>query len=225
MFERLRALIGGRSSSGRTAARRKIPLAVYDHDLKAEFSALPVRIQTAFAAACAERLFPAYAEFLRASHRDDDGLVRHVLDLAWEGAKSGTVADADPNDLFERCVALIPSDEDEDAIPQHADDAIAAAAYALQAAAGLDENAAGWAAQRGTDTLDNYLLSNEIDQSLDDADQRVWEHPLVVAEIQRRAEDLRRLRDVIDWELAVDAVRQEATRTSVLPLDVLSHEI
>jgi uncharacterized protein YjaG (DUF416 family) len=202
-----------------------VPLADYDSALKADLNVLPQRTRAAFAAACAERLFPAYAAFLKASGRDDHGLVRRTLDLAWDGARSGAVPLEDPADLFEQCVALIPGDESEDdAIPAHADDGIASAAYALQAAAGLDDKAAGWAAERVTNSLDTFLLSNEIDISEPEAEQRVWEHSLVAAEISRRKDDLRRLADATDWEAAVDAVRAMATGVSALPLDQLNHE-
>jgi hypothetical protein len=124
----------------------------------------------------------------------------------------------DPDHLCERCIALIPADDAADPIPPYADDAIAAAVYALQAAAGLDEHAAGSAAQRVMDSLDNYLLSTEIDLDAPGAEQRVWEHPLVRAEITRRDDDLRRLSDS-DRAGAVGAVRETASRTSALPLE------
>ena len=135
------------------------------------------------------------------------------------------VAADDPADLFEQCVALIPGDQTgEEAIPAHADDAIASVAYALQAAAGLDDKAAGWAAEQVTNCLDTFLLSNEIEISAPDAEQRVWEHPLVVAEVRRRKDDLQRLAEGPDWGAAVEAVRATSTGVSALPLDQADHE-
>ena len=223
MLGRLRALAGGRPH-GAPRARRVVPLAEYDLALKAALMTLPERTQAAFAAACAERLYPAYAAFVRTSGRDDEGLVRQALDLAWSGAKVGVVPEHDPSGLVERCVALIPDTEAEDAIPAHADDAIASVAYALQAAAGLDPRASGWAAQRVTDTLDDFVRSNDVGGTLPDAEQRVWEHPLIRTEISRREDDLRRLNSASDWPAAVDAVRASATAVSALPLERLDHE-
>jgi hypothetical protein len=151
--------------------------------------------------------------------------VRRALDVAWESAKTGVSQVPDPRDLVEQCVGLIPGHDAEESIPPHADDAIASVAYALQAAAGLDERAAGWAAQRGTDSLDDFLRSSEIDPFLPDAERRVWEHPLVTEEISRRGADLRRLSGASDWEAAVDAVRADAARVSALPLERLDHEV
>ena len=207
-----------------TAPGGPVPLASYDEALKAALKMLPRRTQGAFAAACAERLYPAYAAYAQRSGLDDEGLVRRALDLAWAWAKTGVIEDPDPSDLVERCAGLIPGIDAEDAIPAYADDAIASAAYALQAAAGLDDAAAGWAAQRGTDSLDDFLLSDEIDISVPGAERRVWEHPLTSAEISRRDQDLRRLNGSSDWDVAVDAVRADATGVSALPLDRLDRE-
>lgn len=125
--------------------------------------------------------------------------------------------------LVEQCVGLIPDGEAEGSIPAHADDAIASAAYALEAASGLDPMAAGWAAERVTDTLDSFVLSNEIDDSLPDAEQLAWEHPLIRVEISRREADLHRLNNASDWAVAVDAVRANATGVSALPVERLDH--
>jgi hypothetical protein len=222
MLGRLRALVRPQATA---RGGRSVPLADYDAEVKAALKGLPHRTQAAFAAACAERLYPAFAEFVKGSRRDDHGLVRRTLDLAWEGARSGAVPLTNAAAMFEQCVALIPSDQsDEDPLPAHAEDAIASAAYALQAAANLDENAAGWAAQRVTDCLDNFLLSNDIGISQPNAEQLVSEHPLMTAEITRRKEDLRRLADPSDWLAAVDDVRAAAAARSALPLDRLRHE-
>lgn len=224
MLKHLRVLMGRRSSAA-PPTRRAVPLAGYDQSLKAELRTRPQRTQAAFAAACAERQYPAYAAFLQASGRDDDGLVRQGLNCAWEWAATGVTQDPDPADLVARCVALISDEEADDVIPAHAEDAIASVAYALQAAAGLAEGAAGWAAQRGMDSLDSFLLSNEIDLSLPAAEQRVWEHPLVTAEISRREADLRRLDRASDWKAEVGAVRADATGLSALPLERLDHTV
>ena len=223
MLNRLRALFGGRSGAAQPVPR-DVPLAEYGRVLKASLATLPLRTQGAFAAACAERLYPAYAAYRLVSGGDDEGLVRQALDLAWQQAEMGADLDVDPGSLVERCVALLTGDETEDVIPAHADDAIASVAYALQAAAGLDPRASGWAAERVTDTIDTFILSNDIDDTLPDADRRVWEHPLMRAEISRREDDLRRLDSSSDWRAAVDAVHASATRASALPLERLDRE-
>lgn len=223
MLRRFRALVGHRPATSSTSLRI-VPLADDDAALKAELGGLPQRTQAAFAASCAERLYPAYAGFLRASGRDDRGLVRRTLDLAWEGAIAGEVGVSDPVAVFDACVATIPVDDAGAALPGHAGDAIACVAYAFQAAAGLDGRAAGFAAEQVTNALDSFLLSNDIDGSDPGSEQAVWEHPLVAMEIAHRRADLRRLADASDWAAAVEEVRTGATGVSALPLDRLDHE-
>jgi hypothetical protein len=129
------------------------------------------------------------------------------------------VASDEAQDLIERCRALLPGPGSADALAPAVEDAVAATIYALEAAAGLDERAAGWAAQRVTDALDTYLLAGEIDPTRADADAAVWAHRLVVAEVARREADLDLLLAAVAWSSTVDAVRQEAARSSALPLD------
>jgi uncharacterized protein YjaG (DUF416 family) len=229
VFGRIRRIVRGPRPVD-DATELDFPAVAYARDLKSRVALLPGWQQAAFAAACAERLYPAYAAFRAASGTADDGVVRRALDLAWDGAAGGVVDEADPAAVVERLVALIPREGDAVAIPDHADDAIAAAAYALQAAAGLDDQAAGWAAQRGTDALDSYLLSSdsvpwsaETREGRALMDQRVWQHPLVQAEVARREDDLARLA-AGDREAAVRHVRASAMNLSLLPLDQLDHE-
>lgn len=201
--------------------RRLVPLAEYDRALKVELGTLPQRLQAAFAAACAERLYRAYDAFVQTSGRDDNGLVRQALDLAWKGAEMGSVTEPDPARLVERVVALIPDVDSDDFIPDHADDAIASTAYALQAAAGLDAGAATWAAERVMSALDSFILSTDPDPTAPEAEQRVWEHPLVGEEINRRTIDLSELVNASDWIKSVEVVRSRAIGISALPLDQL----
>ena len=222
MFKRLGDLIGRRASV-RPANPRAALLAEYDRALKVDLKAMPRREQAAFAAACAERLHPAYVANLEASGRDDDGLIRRALDLAWDGATTGGVPDADSSEVVEQCVALIPGADAEFTVPPFVDDSIAAVAYALTAAIGLDPNAAGWAATRVTDALDDFVRSTDIEAALPGAGQRVWDHPLVQVEIGRRRKDLEGLLASSDWAATVAAVRMNAARVSALPLDQLDH--
>jgi hypothetical protein len=221
MLRRLRGVFCKRWTL--TPQHRVVPLAEYDAKFRVTLRYLPQDVQAAVAAACAERLYPSYAGFLTATRRDDEGLVRHALNLAWQGARAQAMPGVHANALFERCVALIPRQGDEDVIPAHAEDAISSAAYAPQAAAGRDDGEAGWAAQCVTDAVDNYLLSTEIDIDEADSEQRVWQHPLIQAEVTRREDDLRELGAKSDWAGAVDIVRARASGVSALPLELLDH--
>jgi uncharacterized protein YjaG (DUF416 family) len=228
VFGQIRGLFGGRRSAP-SSAHDGFPTVAYADDMKARIATLPVWQQAAFAAACAERMYPAYAAFRDLSGLDDDGVVRRALDHAWEGAETGSISESDPGALFERCVALIADQEADFTLPDHADDAISAAAYALQAAAGLSDEAAGWAASVGTDALDSFLLTSgtvpgtaTTRAERAQLDQRVWQHDLVQAEVARREADLARLASG-DREASVRELRARATSESLLPLDQLDH--
>lgn len=208
----------------------QIPLATYGRELAARLAALPTRPRAAFAAACAERLFPAYAAYLAARGVDDAGTVRRALDAAWQVIEDGAVMDGsdrgaaatapDAAALVRACVVLIPDEEAGTILPRHAEEAIAAAAYALQAAADLADDAGAWAATVAMDALDAYLLQDVpiVDAA---AEQAVWAHPLVRDEVERREIDLAILAGP-DLATAVALVRTRAAGTSLLPLAKLA---
>jgi Protein of unknown function (DUF416) len=202
----------------------RVPLAEYDRALKGQLSALSSATRAAFAAACAERLYPAYAAYQATSGFDDEGRVRRALDLAWDTARRDRTQEDDLSATAEQLRDFIAKTEAERVIPDDIDDAIASAVYALDAAAGTDPSAAGWAATRVTDAIDSFVLANDIEDGRSEVEQRVWDHPLVKAEIGRRADDLRRLSGASDWAAAVDAVRASAAAVSALPLDRLHRE-
>jgi hypothetical protein len=200
---------------------RQVPLAAYDTDLRARLARLPGPSRSAFAVACAERQYPAADAWLRSRGRPGAAAVRAALDLAWDVVRSEGAAPGDAAAAIASCRDLLPDAMSEATLPPDVDDAIAAAAYALEAAAGLDERSAGWAAQRGTDTLDSVLLATVIDPDEPDADERVWAHRLVVAEVERREADLRRLTAATDWPAVIDLLRADAERSPVIPTDAL----
>jgi uncharacterized protein YjaG (DUF416 family) len=221
VLNRIRTALSGQLATVQTA-KRVVPLAQYDAALKTDLLTLPKQTRAAFAVACAERLYPAYEAFIEASGRGDDGLVRSTLNMAWDAAKTGLVSEPDPPQLFERVVALIPDADPDDVIPPHADDAIASAAYAFQAAAYLDDRAAGWAAERVMNALDSFILSTDSEPNEPAAEDRVWEHPLVREEINRRTDDLAELTKGADWVAVVDAIRSRSAGRSALPIEQLT---
>jgi hypothetical protein len=230
VFSKIRGWFGGKGALP-TSVADNFPAVEYAAALKVRIAALPAWQQAAFAAACAERMYPAYAAFRDLSATDTDGVVRRALDRAWEGAETGSVGERDPAALIERCASLIPDEDADFTIPDHAEHAISAAAYALQAAAGLSDDAAGWATSVGTDALDSFLLTSgavpwTATTRADRArmDQRVWAHDLFQAEVARREADLARLATG-DRAATVRELRARAAGDSLLPLDQLDHEV
>lgn len=203
--------------------RRQIPLDAYNRALAVRIGALPPGPRAAFATACAERLAAAWLSFMAATGVDDGGLVRRALDRAWTAAALGGAEGVTGDDaaLIEACVALIPDAETPGMLPAHADNAIAATAYALQAALDGDAEAAAWAASTCMDTLDAYLLPG-LPVVSDEEEAEVWAHPLVRAEVERRDADLALLATT-NLATAIAVVRARAAGASLLPLDELVH--
>lgn len=193
----------------------RIPLAEYDLQLAGELAMLTSGAQAAFAAACAERLYPAWSAYLAATGSTDDP-VREALDLAWARLAGGQDA-KDHQALFDRCEALLPGADELRSLPAHAEDAIYSALYLLGASTGADSPAASLVARHGTNSLDTFLLG-----AICHDDDEVWHHPLVRLELDRRAEDLATLRTMPIREAAA-SLRHRAIRVSVLPLDQLDH--
>jgi hypothetical protein len=202
--------------------RYGIPMAAYDEALAIELRGLPSPTRAAFAAACAERLFPAYIALARETGTGDSDRVRAALDVAWDTSQAGMTGPPTPG-VAERCDAAargcteLLSDEPA-AIARQADLAIAAVIYALQAAADTDPDAAANAARQVTDALDDHLLRSEIDATDPEADRLVWEHPLVVQEVTRRASDLDQLARADDWPAVVAELRARAASGAALEL-------
>jgi hypothetical protein len=205
------------------APGHRILLAEYDEREELRLGSLNPGRRAAFAAACAERLFRTYDSYRSSVGSDTRRVVRQALDLAWQAARGADVDASTAQSAVDACVQLIPGQDDDFTVPAYVDDAIAAAAYAVAAAADLFPRAAAWAAQRGTDTLANYLLDTVVDHRSPDASEMVSGHPLVLVELERRAVDLQRLTSS-NWRAEIDAMRLDATASTVLPLDQLAHD-
>jgi uncharacterized protein YjaG (DUF416 family) len=170
-----------------------------------------------FAAACAERLFPAYADFCAAGGRGDGVALRGVLERLWRHLLGEEMGKEQLRSELSRCMALLPGDDDGPRVNERAGagDAAAAVAYALRALETSDPQEAAWAARRAYEAADRFVI-DRLDVRLDAAGEaRVMAHPVVQAEISRQLRDLRELLEaqVASIELVVrlrDRAREES---------------
>lgn len=148
--------------------------------------------RVAFAAACAERLFPAYLAFCQRTERDDHADVRSILDHVWDVLVSeGKEVDWLPADLEGSAGILLGEDRESWSVDQaYADDAAAAVVYTLRALRGGNPQEAGWAARRAYEAVDHYVAYT---LGLEDENE-ILNHPLVQAELARQERDLDELR-------------------------------
>jgi uncharacterized protein YjaG (DUF416 family) len=163
-------------------------LSYNEPQLVQRLSALPSILQVAFAAACAERLFPAYGVFCRSAGRGDEATLREVLDRVWDHLLGNKMTVDQVQDALARCMDLIPGDDDTPYLDEqpYAEDAGSAAAYALRALEGGGPQEAGWAARHAYEALDHYVIHHV---GIED-EQQILAHPLLQAEFARQERDV-----------------------------------
>jgi hypothetical protein len=179
---------------------------------------LGVRARAAFAAACAERLFPLYAQYVRRTGRGDVPAARAALTALWADL-AGHPTGVDFARLADRIEDLVPDvDEEEDyEYGGYAGEALSAVVYAIRAHLDQKPGYFAMAAERPIDVIDqrNTLLVEAAGQVPDDSRAR----PAILAERRRQAADLADLRSAGDNGLAaaVEAIRARAIREPVTP--------
>lgn len=149
---------------------------VYDEaGIKARLAKLDRSGKTAFAAACAERLFPLFERYGRVTGQGDVVALGLALEDAWRAARGEEVEDLTQSE--EVADSLVPSDEDEMAFEVgYGENAAAAVAYALDTwqtddpqdaalAARQVFNAGDYAAQESIPAFD-YFSAPGVEKSL-----------------------------------------------------------
>jgi uncharacterized protein YjaG (DUF416 family) len=155
-------------------------------ELARELEQLSPRRRVAFAAACAERLLPAYAHFSQRTGRGDPGRLATILDRVWGDATGGPMSVDEVQQSIDDCLKQMesaaehgtdwsPAQPWEDAVTAaraqakeavasmeaQAEDAAGALAYALRCRQNGQAQEAAWAAGRAVDAIDNFLRSGE----------------------------------------------------------------
>jgi uncharacterized protein YjaG (DUF416 family) len=174
---------------------------------------LPRARRQAFAAACAERLWPSYPAFSELEEWGDPAAVRQVLDELWGSTEGEGLPTVQIQELVEILDPLAPDLDDFSAsvLASAALDAVAAIVAGLE---GGREEAAGRASDAAwlvVDTLDQYLSLTLVD----DSDESIYSHPLMVSELRRQEEELRALRSSPDPDAKlIRAIRRDAVKAA-----------
>jgi uncharacterized protein YjaG (DUF416 family) len=144
--------------------------------------------RAAFAAACAERLFPAYAEFCERAGRGNRDALAGILERVWRHLFGDPMSSEQVRAERDRCVALVPGEDDEPWVAEqaYADDACAAVAYALRALDTGEPQEAAWAGQRAYEAADHHV----VHRLGVEGESKVLAHPIVQAEIARQRRDI-----------------------------------
>jgi hypothetical protein len=156
--------------------------------------------RAAFAASCAEELYPLYPAFAEEESGGDPDLVRSALDAVWQWAETGADEGIDPAQLADRVADAAPrSDESRSKLAPWAQNAALATAAALDAWAGEGVDRVGAASERVIEAIDYVRPSGDEPPSRLD---------VVGAELTRQLRALEQMANTDN----VPAVREEAVR-------------
>jgi uncharacterized protein YjaG (DUF416 family) len=186
---------------------------------------LPGTRRAVFAAACAERLFPAYVLFEKQSGRGNSKDLSVILERLWGDLQGNSMTSRDMDASIERCMSLIPREDEGPWIEQQAaaEDAGAALAYALRCRKTGESQEAAWAARCCYEALDHFVVNrDDIDVNEAGATEAVVADPLVQAELARQQRDLDDLRVDEGLEDVVARLRLRAIAEASLVFDLRS---
>lgn len=167
--------------------------------------------RTAFAAACAERLWPLVERYALAVSMSGGDLraLRDALDAAW-GAANGTGSEEDLGGAGEVTETLVPYEDDDWVLESgYAQNGIAAIAYAIRSWLSDDPQEAVWAARQVYEAADYGAQQNNKSTAVRaysaDLEAELSRTPVVQAAIRGISEDL-----AAAGQVSAEVVRQRA---------------
>jgi Protein of unknown function (DUF416) len=152
--------------------------------------------RTAFALACAERLFPLYALNSARSSRGAPGRLRSTLDENWGRLIKGGTACEQPFLQEYDYLLLEPEAEGAQADPLGplAEDAVAALAYACRSQVTGEPANAMWAARRGYEAVDYIAHTLEgMDYDTPEGEHAILTRRYVQMELRSQLRDIEEL--------------------------------
>src|SRR5882724_3878028 len=131
-------------------------------ELSERLEQLPRPLRAAFAAACAERLLPAYDRFSTQTKTGDALTLEQILRRLWIDLSGEAMSDEEVERQIQACMELIPKEDDGPWVPEQAaaEDAAAALAYALRCRQNGLAKEAAWAARRAYEAVDDYVINH-----------------------------------------------------------------
>src|SRR5262249_693934 len=171
----------------------------------------------AFAASCAERLFPNYIGFSRNANWGNPQQLRDALDAVWSHLLGNPLTPSAARKLIKQCEPFVPDTEEVQA--DLVSDGLDAGAAVLETLSScIDDNPqhAIDASISATDTVDRHI---QIVEGLDYTvmyfeeriaiEERIAKHPLMLREIKKQESDLQLLEHTPTINAAlIDQLRQ-----------------
>jgi len=191
-------------------------------NIVARLAQMPAQRRAAFAAACAQRLLPAYSRFASMTGMGDSEGVRSSLESIWKDLVGERIlSEEEVSEAITSCTDRIPTEESPGWVPEQAvaEDAATAVVYALRCLKNGEAQEAAWAARCAYEAIDHYVINHEnIDLNTPGAEALIISHPLIQAEMARQRRDLDQLlhqevRPIQLWK------RSEAESARFLPIN------
>jgi uncharacterized protein YjaG (DUF416 family) len=164
-----------------------------EQQLLSRLTALPSQLRVAFAAACAQRLLPAYERYRVRSNSAGANEVATMLERIWRDLAGDPVSPEELQGFVDRAMAIIPREDADEWLPGQAaaEDAAAALAYVVRCRQNGEAQEAVWAARRVYEALDHFVIErDDVDTNLPGAEDRVLTDPLIQAELDRQHRDI-----------------------------------
>jgi uncharacterized protein len=181
-------------------------------DVKGGLEQLGAEHRVVFAAACCERLLPAYEAFSEADDWGDPRALRDALEAVWETFPASLLPDGEARRLLALTEEQVPHLDDpfESIFTASAQNAAIAVMRCLECAASGSVEHAQQVSELAIDAFETYVDQAEGEGSVYDA-ERVTSSPVYRRELADQREDLETLgrHPVLD-DGTVDAVRSRA---------------
>ena len=188
-------------------------MVAYDEaDIKARLAKLDRFHRTAFAAACAERLWPLFERYARATGEGDVEALHSILDMAWSAAQ-GVVVEGMAG-AQEAAEAMVPNDEGEWVFEMgYGQNAAAAVAYALRACLTDDTQEGVWGARQLYEAADYAAQHSlpDLDLNAPGVERALFQSPAVQSALAALSADLIDVEssEGHDWALLRERAREE----------------
>jgi Protein of unknown function (DUF416) len=188
-------------------------MARYDEvEIKARLAPLDKSQKTAFAAACAERLWSLFERYSEATGRGDVAALRVVLDSAWRAARGEQVVGLDGAQGVAE--GMVPSDDGEWVFEmRYGQNSTAAVAYAVRTWLTDDPQEGAWGARQVYEAADYAAQRSlpDLDLNGPDAEQRLLASRAVQDALAGMSTDLMTVESHTGdrWERLQQRARQE----------------
>jgi uncharacterized protein YjaG (DUF416 family) len=166
-----------------------------EKELISQLTLLPNRLQTAFAAACAERQFPNYVRFSGLTATGNPERLAIILAGLWSSVLDDSRRDGELETFLESCASLLPDQRHEQLEEYaYAEDAVASVIYAIETRLAGGCEKAMWAARLAYSSIDDYV-ANRLQVTILDrkAEDSIIAHPLIQTEFVRQRDDMAQL--------------------------------